>query len=280
MRKSSNLQITLNPVCRPQKNEQYISISEKKIVSLQKTSIAKETHTSRDILRQRFTPIRLQSQKKHSTRQKQTRQDSEEQSMKKKWWWGLQQTFNRFTETERELWRLSMTQEAEDEQNKGRAAGCGADDTPVLQEEGGQRGVMPRMPRVATVRCSKTGTLQVWRKQAYMQEVSHPLLSPSDERTNVQSDALGWTENDSAPSGCCHQAYHKRIVTTGNGHEWRICKWIKNKIKSEAYGHYNEWDLLEGHQAPDREILWEGARRHTYLYRLAWINTKTQTARH
>lgn len=50
---------------------------------------------------------------------------------------------NRFTETERELWRHSMTQEAEDGQNKGRAAGCGADDTPVLQEEGGQQGVMP-----------------------------------------------------------------------------------------------------------------------------------------
>ena len=148
-----------------------------------------------------------------------------------------------------------MTQEAEDEQNKGRAAGCGADDTSVLQEEGGQRGVMPRMPRVATVRYSKTGTLQVWREQAYVQKVPHPLLSPSDERTNVQSDALGWTENDSAPSGCCHQACHERIVTTGNGHEWRICKRIKNIIKSEAYGHYNEWDLLEGHQAPDREIL-------------------------
>ena len=118
-----------------------------------------------------------------------------------------------------------MTQKkTEDEQNKGRATGCGADDTSVLQEEGGQQGVMPRMPRVATVRYCKTGTLQVWRKQAYVQEVSHPLLSPSDERTNVQSDALGWTENDSAPSGCCHQACHERIVTTGNGHEWRICK--------------------------------------------------------
>ena len=35
-----------------------------------------------------------------------------------------------------------MTQEAEDGQNKGRAAGCGADDTSVLQEEGGQQGVM------------------------------------------------------------------------------------------------------------------------------------------
>ena len=61
-------------------------------------------------------------------------------------------------------------------------------------------------------------------EQAYVQEVPHPLLSPSDERTNVQSDALGWTENDSAPPGCCHQACHERIVTTGNGHEWRICK--------------------------------------------------------
>ena len=50
---------------------------------------------------------------------------------------------NRFTETGRELWRHSMTQEAEDGQNKGRATGCGADDTPVLQEEGGQQGVMP-----------------------------------------------------------------------------------------------------------------------------------------
>ena len=105
-----------------------------------------------------------------------------------------------------------MTQEAEDEQNKGRAAGCGADDTPVLQEEGGQQGVMPRMPRVATVRCCKTGTLQVWRGQAYVQEVPHPLLSPSDERTNVQSDALGWAENDFISHGCRHQAGHERII--------------------------------------------------------------------
>ena len=36
----------------------------------------------------------------------------------------------------------AKTQKTEDEQNKGRAAGCGADDTPVLQEEGGQQGVM------------------------------------------------------------------------------------------------------------------------------------------
>ena len=74
---------------------------------------------------------------------------------------------------------------------------------------------MPRMPRVATVRYGKTGTLQVWRKQAYMQEVSHPLLSPSDERTDVQSDALGWSENDFTPPDSRHQACHKRIITTG-----------------------------------------------------------------
>ena len=74
---------------------------------------------------------------------------------------------------------------------------------------------MFRVQRVATVRNSKTGTLQVWRKQAYVQEVPHPLLSPSDERTNVQSDALGWSENDFVSPDCCHQAYHKRIITTG-----------------------------------------------------------------
>ena len=107
-----------------------------------------------------------------------------------------------------------MTQKAEDEQNKGRAAGCGADDTSVLQEEGGQQGVMPWVQRTATVRYCKTGTLQVWREQAYMQEVPHPLLSSSDEGTNVQSDALGWPENDSASPGCCHQACHKRIVNS------------------------------------------------------------------
>ena len=55
-----------------------------------------------------------------------------------------------------------MTQEAEDEQNKGRAAGCGADDTPILQEEGGQRGIMYFVQRTATVCYSKVGTLQVW----------------------------------------------------------------------------------------------------------------------
>ena len=108
-----------------------------------------------------------------------------------------------------------MTQEAEDGQNKGRAAGCGADDTPVLQEEGGQQGVMSGVQRTAAVRCCKTGTLQVWREQAYVQEVPHPLLSSPDEGTNVQSDALGRTENDSAPPGCCHQARHERIVKTG-----------------------------------------------------------------
>ena len=175
-------------------------------------------HTSRDILRQRFTPIRLQSQKKHSTRRKQTRQDSEEQSMKKKMMMGFTANIQSVHGNRKRIMEtFNDAKKTEDEQNKGRAAGCGADDTPVVQEEGGQQGVMPRMPRVATVRCCKTGTLQVWREQANLQEVPHPLLSPSDERTNVQSDALGWTENDSAPSGCCHQACHERIV---NNREW------------------------------------------------------------
>ena len=74
---------------------------------------------------------------------------------------------------------------------------------------------MSWVPRVATVRYSKTGTLQVWRDQANLQEVSYPLLSPSDEGTNVQSNALGWSENDCVSPNCCHQAYHKRIITTG-----------------------------------------------------------------
>ena len=52
---------------------------------------------------------------------------------------------------------------------------------------------MPWMRIIGTVRLPKTRTLQVWRKQNNLQEVSHPLLSPSDERTNVQSDALGWS---------------------------------------------------------------------------------------
>ena len=107
-----------------------------------------------------------------------------------------------------------MTQEAEDEQNKGRAAGCGADDTPVLQEEGGQQGIVSFMRGTATVCYRETGTLQVRRGEVDLQEVSHPLLSPSDERTNVRSDALGWSENDLVPPGCRHQAYHKGIVTT------------------------------------------------------------------
>ena len=72
------------------------------------------------------------------------------------------------------------------------------------------------MQRIATIRFGKTGTLQVRREQANLQEVSHPLLSPSDERTNVQSDALGRSENDFVSPGCCHQAHHKRIVTSGN----------------------------------------------------------------
>jgi hypothetical protein len=50
-------------------------------------------------------------------------------------------------------------------------------------------------------------------KTMKMQEVSHPLLSPSDERTNVQSDALGGAENDFISPGCRHQACHERIVT-------------------------------------------------------------------
>ena len=37
-----------------------------------------------------------------------------------------------------------MTQEAEDGQNKGRATGCGADDTSVLQEDGRQQGEVMR----------------------------------------------------------------------------------------------------------------------------------------
>ena len=72
------------------------------------------------------------------------------------------------------------------------------------------------MPRVATVRNSKTGTLQIWRKQAYVQEVSHPLLSPSDEGTNVQSDALGWSKNDFVSPDSYHQAYNKRNLKQSN----------------------------------------------------------------
>ena len=224
MRKSSNLQTTLNPVCRPpKKNEQYISISEKKIVSLQKISIAKK-RTRAETFYDKGSPPSGYSHKKN-IRHGESRQDSEEQSMKKKMMMGFTANIQSVHGNRKRIMEtFNDAKKTEDEQNKGRAAGCGADDTPVLQEEGGQRGVMPRMPRVATVRCSKTGTLQVWREQAYVQKVPHPLLSPSDERTNVQSDALGWTENDSAPSGCCHQACHERIVTTGNGHEWRICK--------------------------------------------------------
>ena len=85
----------------------------------------------------------------------------------------------------------------------------------VLQEEGGQQGVMFWLQGIATVRYCKIETMQVWREQANLQEVPHPLLSPSDERTNVQSDALGWSEDDFIPPSCCHQTYHKRIVTTG-----------------------------------------------------------------
>lgn len=106
--------------------------------------------------------------------------------------------------------------EIEYEQNKGREASSGADDTSVLQEDGGQQGIVPFLQRVATIRCCKTGTLQVRREQANLQEMYHPLLSPSDERTNVQSDALGRSENDFVSPGCCHQAHHKRIVTSGN----------------------------------------------------------------
>ena len=73
---------------------------------------------------------------------------------------------------------------------------------------------MSWVPRVATVRYGKTRTLQVWRGQANLQEVSHPLLSPSDERTNVRGDALGRAENDLVSPGCRHQACHKGIVTT------------------------------------------------------------------
>lgn len=71
------------------------------------------------------------------------------------------------------------------------------------------------MQRTAAVRYRKTGTLQVWREQAYVQEVPHPLLSTPYEGTNVQSDALGRTENDSASPVCRHQARHERIVKTG-----------------------------------------------------------------
>lgn len=82
MRKSSNLQTTLNPVCRPQKNEQYISISEKKIVSLQKISIAKK-RTRAETFYDKGSPPSGYSHKKN-IRHGESRQDSEEQSMKKK----------------------------------------------------------------------------------------------------------------------------------------------------------------------------------------------------
>ena len=105
----------------------------------------------------------------------------------------------------------------EDEQNKGRTARRGADDTSVLQEEGRQQGIVSFMRGAATVCYRETGTLQVRRGEVDLQEVPHPLLSPSDERTNARSDALGWSENDLVPPDCRHQAYHKRIVTTGKG---------------------------------------------------------------
>ena len=73
---------------------------------------------------------------------------------------------------------------------------------------------MSWVPRVATVRYGKTRTLQVWRGQTNLQEVSHPLLSTSDERTNARGDALGGAENDLVSPGCRHQACHKGIVTT------------------------------------------------------------------
>ena len=75
---------------------------------------------------------------------------------------------------------------------------------------------MSWVPRVATLRNIKTGTLQVWRKQTNLQEVSHPLLSPSDERANVQSDALGWSENDFVSPDSCHKAYNKRNLKQSN----------------------------------------------------------------
>ena len=61
--------------------------------------------------------------------------------------------------------------------------------------------------------------LQGWNavslaRKANLQEVSHPLLSTSDERTNVRGDALGRAENDLVSPGCRHQACHKGIVTT------------------------------------------------------------------
>ena len=83
---------------------------------------------------------------------------------------------------------------------------------------------MPFVPRTATVCYSKTGTLQVRRRQANMQKVSHPLLSPSDEGTNVRSDALGWSENDFVSPGCSHQAYHKR---TSFQDDWSVARTIR-----------------------------------------------------
>ena len=65
--------------------------------------------------------------------------------------------------------------EIEYEQNKGREASSGADDTSVLQEDGRQQVVMSFLQRVTTVCYCKIGTLQVWREQANLQEVSHPM---------------------------------------------------------------------------------------------------------
>ena len=45
----------------------------------------------------------------------------------------------------------------------------------VLQEDGRQQGVMSFLQRVTTVCYCKIGTLQVWREQANLQEVSHPM---------------------------------------------------------------------------------------------------------
>lgn len=45
--------------------------------------------------------------------------------------------------------------EIEYEQNKGREASSGADDTSVLQEDGGQQGIVPFLQRVATIRFAR-----------------------------------------------------------------------------------------------------------------------------
>lgn len=109
------------------------------------------------------------------------------------------------------------------EQNRTRAGNGREDDPALLQEAAWYRlGAMRGMQRLDELRRRAAGTLQIWRKQACLQEMSDPLLPQADAGRDDSGDALFRPPNAAARSACRHPASDRKmngtLATTQNCH--------------------------------------------------------------